>query len=161
MLLLCLCFTSYQQLRSYGDGPRLKVSSDRLVKLGIEHVTPGLQGKRFIHFTTAAPKAFECFSSTFQGKFNFQGLFKTVLQVLFKPVRTLFCNHLDEEERAGCFTLIVFLMSCDCLCSVAFPRRTEQNIIFIDIKLRPLTGSAVGWSAVCDCGISWSNSLTF
>ena len=36
-------------------------------------------------------KAFECFSSTFQGKFNFQGLFKTVLyiQVLFKSVRTL------------------------------------------------------------------------
>ena len=38
-------------------------------------------------------KAFECFSSTFQGKFNFQGLFKTVrdlyIQVLFKPVRTL------------------------------------------------------------------------
>ena len=37
-------------------------------------------------------KAFECFSSTFQGKFNFQGLFKTNLyiQVLFRPVRTLF-----------------------------------------------------------------------
>ena len=37
-------------------------------------------------------KAFECFSSTIQGKFNFQGLSKTVLyiQVLFKPVRTLF-----------------------------------------------------------------------
>ena len=36
-------------------------------------------------------KAFECFSSTFQGIFNFQGLFKTVLyiQVLFKPVWTL------------------------------------------------------------------------
>ena len=36
-------------------------------------------------------KAFECFSSTFQGKFYFQGLFKTVLyiQVLFKPVQTL------------------------------------------------------------------------
>ena len=36
-------------------------------------------------------KAFECFSSTFQGKFNFQGLFKTVLyiHVLFKPVQTL------------------------------------------------------------------------
>ena len=35
-------------------------------------------------------KAFECFSSTFQGKFHFQGLFKTVLyiQVLFKPVGT-------------------------------------------------------------------------
>ena len=23
------------------------------------------------------------------------------------------CNHLDGEERAGCFTLIVFSMSCD------------------------------------------------
>ena len=36
-------------------------------------------------------KAFECFSSTFQGEFNFHGLFKTVLyiQVLFKPVPTL------------------------------------------------------------------------
>ena len=36
-------------------------------------------------------KVFECFSSTFQGKFNFPGLFKTTLyiQVLFKPVRTL------------------------------------------------------------------------
>ena len=35
--------------------------------------------------------AFECFSSTFQGKFHFQGLFKTSLfiQALFKPVRTL------------------------------------------------------------------------
>ena len=37
-------------------------------------------------------KIFECISSIFQGKFNFQGLFKTVLyiQVLFKPVRTLY-----------------------------------------------------------------------
>ena len=36
-------------------------------------------------------KAFECFSCTFLGKFNFQGHFKTVLyiQVLFKTVRTL------------------------------------------------------------------------
>ena len=36
-------------------------------------------------------KAFECFSSTFLGKFYLHGLFKTVLyiQVLFKPVRTL------------------------------------------------------------------------
>ena len=37
-------------------GPRLKVSSDRLVKQGIEPVTPGLQDKGFIHYTTAAPK---------------------------------------------------------------------------------------------------------
>ena len=36
-------------------GPQLKVSSNRLVKPGIETATPGLQGKRFIHYTTAAP----------------------------------------------------------------------------------------------------------
>ena len=51
-----------------------------------------------------------------------------------------FC-FLAEEERAGCFTVIVCLMSCDCQCSVALPR------------------AAVGLSAVCDCGISWSHSL--
>ena len=36
-------------------GPRLKVLSDRLVKLRIEPATPGLQGKLFIHYTTADP----------------------------------------------------------------------------------------------------------
>ena len=40
--LVCLCLTSYQQLRSYGDRPWLKVSSDRLVKPGIEPAIPGL-----------------------------------------------------------------------------------------------------------------------
>ena len=34
-------------------------------------------------------------------------------------------------------------MSCDCPCSVALPHGT------------------VGWSAVCDCGISWLYSLFF
>ena len=42
-----------------------------------------------------------------------------------------------ERERAGCFTLFVYLMSFDCYCSVAFPN------------------AAVGRSVqVCDCGIS-------
>ena len=50
-------------------------------------------------------------------------------------VLSKFCNHLDEEEIAGCFAFIVFLMSCDCWCSVNLPN------------------SALGWSAVCDCGI--------
>ena len=36
-------------------GPRLKVSSDRLVEPGIKPATPGLQGKWLIHYTTAAP----------------------------------------------------------------------------------------------------------
>ena len=46
----------------------------------------------------------------------------------------LFCNHLDEEERVGFFTLIVFLMyKFGCKCSVALPH------------------AAVGWFVVCDC----------
>ena len=48
-------------------------------------------------------KAFDCFSSSFQGKFNFQRLFKIVLyiQVLFKPVRTMWTNQTDKTIR--CF----------------------------------------------------------
>ena len=40
------------------------------------------------------------------------------------------------EYRAGCFTFTVILMSCDSQCSVV------------------LHHGAVGWSVVCDCGIS-------
>ena len=32
-----------------------------------------------------------------------------------------FCKHIDEEENDSCFALIVFLVSCDCKCSVALP----------------------------------------
>ena len=54
------------------------------------------------------------------------------------------CNHLDEEERAaGCFTLFVFLVSCDCYYTVALPH------------------GAVGWSAVCDCSIRGRTPLHF
>ena len=52
-------------------------------------------------------------------------------------------NPLDGKERVGCFILIFFLMSCDCWCSVAIPRRV------------------VGWYVVCACGISLSYSLAF
>ena len=47
-----------------------------------------------------------------------------------------FCNHLDEEEIAGCFAFIVLWMACYCKCHVSLPR------------------VALGWSAVCYCGIS-------
>ena len=56
--------------------------------------------------------------------------------VLHDFVLSSFCNHLEEEERAGCFTFIVLRMSCYCKYSVTLPL------------------SAMGWSAVCDCGIS-------
>ena len=36
-------------------GPWLNVSSDRLVRPGNQPATPGLQGKWFIHNSTAAP----------------------------------------------------------------------------------------------------------
>ena len=32
-----------------------------------------------------------------------------------------FCKHIDEKENDSCFALIVFLVSCDCKCSVAVP----------------------------------------
>ena len=35
--------------------PQLKVSSDRLVKLGIKRATSGFKGEWFIRYTTAAP----------------------------------------------------------------------------------------------------------
>ena len=39
-------------------GPQLRVSSDRLEKLGIEPAIPHLQGGWFIHNTMAAPNVF-------------------------------------------------------------------------------------------------------
>ena len=55
-------------------------------------------------------------------------------------VRYFVSNTSGGEERAGWFALFVFLVSCDCC--VALPR------------------DATSLSAVCDCGISWSYSLT-
>ena len=49
-------------------------------------------------------------------------------------------SSFDGEERAGCFAWFVFLVSRDCC--VALPR------------------GVMGLSAVCDCGISRSYSLT-
>ena len=48
----------------------------------------------------------------------------------------VFCNHLKVEEKAGCFAIIVLQIYCYYACSVTHPH------------------GAVGWSAVCDCGIS-------
>ena len=46
------------------------------------------------------------------------------------------CNHLEEEEKAGCFVMNVLKMYCFCRYSVSLPH------------------GAVDRSAVCDCGIS-------
>ena len=34
--------------------------------------------------------------------------------VIYHILSFLVCNHLNEEDRAGCFPLFVFLLSCDC-----------------------------------------------
>ena len=46
----------------------------------------------------------------------------------------LFCNHFEEEEKAGCSAIIVLHMYCYYKRSVALPP------------------CVVGWSTVCDCG---------
>ena len=51
-------------------------------------------------------------------------------------VWALFYYAVQQGERAGCFTLVVFLVDCDCSCYADLPR------------------GAVDWSALCDCGIS-------
>ena len=58
-------------------------------------------------------------------------------------VLSSFAIILTGKRIDGCFTLIVFLVFCDCYCSVALPR------------------GAVGWSSVCDCCISWSYSFIY
>ena len=52
------------------------------------------------------------------------------------------CNHLDKEERAACLAL----MSSWC---------------HVTVSVVALPHGAVGWSGVCDCGISRSYSLVF
>ena len=54
-----------------------------------------------------------------------------------------FCNHLEVEEEAGCFAIIVLQTYCYYKCSAA------------------LSHSTVGWTAVCDSGISCSYSFPF
>ena len=66
-----------------------------------------------------------------------------VLIVVFLLYDTLcpfyFCNHIDVEERAGCFAWLVFLVSSDCCVG--------------------LLRGAMGLSVVFDCDIYWSYSL--
>ena len=51
-------------------------------------------------------------------------------------VFVLLCYHIEEEEKTCCFAIFVLKMYSYFKCYVALPH------------------GAVGWSAVCDCGIS-------
>ena len=77
-------------------------------------------------------------------RFNAVVLFLMILRLMLLPfcVLSLFCYTFLSvlSSFAVILTrkreLIVFLMPCDCWCSVGLPH------------------GAVGWSTVCDCGIS-------
>ena len=49
--------------------------------------------------------------------------FMFLVLLLIKLLTVL--SSIDEEEKAGCFTLTVLLMSCDCLCSAALPHGAD------------------------------------
>ena len=60
-----------------------------------------------------------------------------------QPQNPEFRINPENFHPCGCFIFIVFWMSCLRYHSLPFPN------------------DAVGWSVVCDCGISRSFSLTF
>ena len=84
---------------------------------------PPVNGKIQVVF-----KAFECFLSAFQVKFNFQGLFKTVLyiQVLFKPVWTLKKND-DIIAR-------ILIISLTHLSRMNFPISIGRTSLFSNFR---------------------------
>ena len=57
-----------------------------------------------------------------------------LLSVTLCPFKV--CNHLEEDDNAGGFAIIVLQMKCYYKCYVVLPH------------------GAMGWSVVCDCGIS-------
>ena len=65
--------------------------------------------------------------------FVFVLLYITLRQFYFFQI---ICNHREEEQKAGCFAVIVLQIFCYYNCSVTLPY------------------GAVGLSAVCDCVIS-------
>ena len=80
---------------------RLKVSSDRLLKPGIEPATPGLQGKRFIHYTTAAPEFSSGFNKITEKKNeliaqNHIAMFSTRFYHIFTCIYTVFAPDNDR-----------------------------------------------------------------
>ena len=82
-------------------------------------------------------KAFECFSSTFQCKFNFQGLFKTVLyiQVYFKPMRTLEDRSSRINEDKDLLRHPVRAYLAERLLSSSFCNAASANGLFLVLEV--------------------------
>ena len=66
-------------------------------------------------------------------------------------------QHIDGEERAGYFTLIVFLVDCDCYCSVALPHGAmglsamcdHTHLLFVSLQYSIAIISMHSWLYVC------------
>ena len=84
-------------------GPRLKVSSDRLVKPGIEPAIPGLQGKRFIHYTTVALLNLKDLKNLTDFDKKLSWVLGKTLEVLLTPIvsssEVLMCNQKFSGHR--------------------------------------------------------------
>ena len=66
-------------------------------------------------------------------------------KVLVLSCSTLCPFWLCNRKLRGLVALLLLFSECHVLCNCSLP----------------LPRAAVGWSVVCDCGISWSYSLTF
>ena len=42
-----------------------------------------------------------------------------------------FCNHLEEEEKADCFAIVVLQLYCYCNCSVALPHGAWVSLQYV------------------------------
>ena len=51
-------------------------------------------------------------------------------------VSFLVLQHLNEEERAGCFAFIVLQVSCYCKCSVVSPYHTHYFFFIVKYNVR-------------------------
>ena len=112
-------------------------------------------------------KAFECYSSSFQGKFNFQRLFKTVLdlyiQVLFKPVQSLSIYKSIQDPM-----LVTALTYMEPQASTCWYKCYEDTVKPVQIghskidktKILMTNGSLLKVKSIAECS-SWAFCNTF
>ena len=73
--------------------------------------------------------------------FEFDCLLYHVILLVDWNLKMVLLTNSKREDIAGCFTLMLFFLTCGCPRYVFLPH------------------GVIGWSAVCDCGTFWSYSL--
>ena len=131
-------------------GPWLKDSSDRLVKLGMEPATPGLQGNRFIHYTTAAPVlCLLCFRACL------------LIDALWSPVGKGLTSWLSFGMfiASCCFPIGILgqvwylIVSIPDLCSLSYLYKGAINLLDVDaiyfVIMCCILGNIVSYIVIC------------